>query len=266
MVRVSTGGAGGSGGDSWRDRERPTILSRMGFDDPEAKTPEHDAMSLAMLDPVVVCNILTECGILPFGQQRLSKELPGRIESIDGHVVHVSRKWHCTIDKSGDDIRLRECSSFHWNAVEAQTDYRLTMPWSEQYDFSTLLDEPAYKGTGEYRTIVGFIDGTVSVVAKSPYTGEAVDMWRERVSMNIDDGIRSVENRRSVRGEVELRSRAFIEAKVTVDRLMDTMRQIKVYRDLVGGPQILWCPVIPDNLANAFSSQGILVAKTPVPQ
>lgn len=103
------------------------------------------------------------------------------------------------------------------------------------------LEHPIVKGDGQYKIIIGYVDA----VAQIGY----VETW--------SDGSRGKRSRLIV-----------VEAKPRLENPMETLRQIKTYREFFESREpafLLWCPEISDSQARIFAGQNILVSEIPVP-
>ena len=118
------------------------------------------------------------------------------------------------------------------------------------------LEQPIFKGAGQYRVVIGYADAVGTVAFKLP--GSYVQ-WQD-----YGEG---TERRVTYSDERDhcLAKSYLIEAKTTMDNPMDIMRQMKTYGQFFTGRLILWCESITDQQKKIFESQQILVSKISCP-
>ena len=228
---------------SGNPQPQQTWVNKLCQGDPDLKCPEHDRMSFLLADKRIILELCRDAG------------------------------WSIEAD-----IKRRDDAFLRIHAIEIG---------------KISLEHPVTKGSGEYQTIIGFADALCSIVVSyfraEPAFDQEIEGERSRIKKenavalaewecrhrglisriipSVDDPEpirRQLPDRREVQVEVqscfESDPLLLVEAKPHIPNPMETMRQLKTYRNFFSGRILLWCPEILPTVAKIFRDQEILVA------
>lgn len=255
-------------GDNKGDRgQRPTMLQRLGFIDPDLKCPEHDKMSFALADHEFVKKLLHDAGLVT-SKANAEEWLNKRAHDVDCHIV-IELQEAPPRDTPGvlASILGPESKTYigdpenptkryytptinRW--VTGSATYKLL---SGKLEVDVRLEVPVCKGQGEYKVIIGYADAIVSL-----------DLVLECEKLLTYPDCRGGHTTETKAESLTISKTILVDAKPSIPNPMETLRQFNTYREhLADVHHLLWCPPCPENVKTIFQQQGIYVSCLPCP-
>lgn len=171
-----------------------TLLSRLGFKDVDKKNSKHDYAAKYLSQSSVIEHIVSSIS---------HKSHYLKYKCINHGVSTNSNK--CPMDTTSKD----QCEMHEVSEPEITFDQIITV--------DTKQEVPLSKGTGQYKTTIGFMDAVInvaySVTQKNKTRKSSNDDWVETLSTIVKNEV------------------LFVEVKVNPTEIGDILRQIKLYRE-----------------------------------
>lgn len=245
-----------------------TLIAKLGFADPDKKSPRHDLACQYLGEPEQIAKIA----------KLLWPNLRGDyIESPDIALISRATIEDLRFEVAGGAVRLlgrqrgenivKEYDAIVRRAFEADVEYPPRV-WISDIGESE-FEQPVEKGTGQYRTVVGFLD-TVANVAISGHGELSAHRWRNTGAKLLDvldkkptapsyeTNVVSFSQRE--RPALIGRKTIVVEVKIAPVAAADILRQVNFYRSFVDADR--WVAATDFDLdsrgGEMLTSQGVL--------